>query len=63
MGEQLVKIFNYVEEKGGRRAMFRIALKAAVLPKSASRIPDSTENIEKVVAAAKEVLGVDTIPI
>ena len=63
MGEKLVKIFKYIEEKGGRRAMFRTALKAAILPKRAERSPDSPENIEKLVSAAKIVLGVDYIPV
>ena len=63
MGDKLVKIFDYVKEKGGRRAMFRTALKAAILPKIAVRAPDSPENIEKLTEAAKIVLGVDEIPV
>ena len=63
MGDKLVKIFDYVKEKGGRRAMFRTALKAAILPKRAVSAPDSPENIEKLTGAAKIVLGVDDIPV
>ena len=63
MGTQLVKIFDYVKEKGGRRAMFRTALKAAILPKRAISAPDSPENIEKLTEAAKIVLGVSDIPV
>ncbi len=63
MGEKLMKIFQYVQEKGGRRAKFRTALKAAMLPKIAERAPDSPENIEKLTQAAKVVLGVDNIPV
>lgn len=63
MGQKLMKIFEYVQEKGGRRAMFRTALKAAMLPKIAERAPDTPENIEKLTQAAKVVLGVDSIPV
>lgn len=63
MGEILLKIFDFVKEKGGRRAMFRTALKAAMLPRIAARALDSPENIEKITQAAKIVLGVDEIPI
>lgn len=59
MGQKLVQLFKFAEDKGGMTAKMRVAMKAVIPSNKAEELPDNDDNIKKVKAAIKEILGVD----
>jgi len=59
MGAKLVKMIEFAEKEGGAMAKARVVMKSGISDSKAAAEPDSTENIEKLKAAIKEVVGKD----
>lgn len=61
MAEKIVKYFDMVvASKDGIKNSMRLAMKTGFSSKKAAEVPDSKENLDKVYAAIKEILGADT---
>lgn len=59
MGARLVKAFEIAKDAGGIQATMRLAMKSAMSSNKAESAPDSPENLQKMKAALKEVIGKD----
>jgi len=59
MGAKLQKAFEMAKEAGGLPAQMRLAMKSGMSSDKALTLPDNPENIKKMEAAFKEVLGKD----
>jgi len=59
MGKRLQKAFDAAKGAGGVQSQMRLAMKAGMSSDKAAAAPDSAENIQKVQAAFKTVMGKD----
>ena len=59
MGAKLLKAFDSAKQEGGLQAQMRLAMKSGMSSQKAAEEPDSPENLQKMEAALKEVLGKD----
>lgn len=59
MGEKLTKGFDAVKKEGGLKLAMRLAMKSGMSEQKAASEPDSPENVAKMEAALKEVIGKD----
>jgi hypothetical protein len=59
MGVKLKKGFEIVMKEGGLQAQMRLAMKSGMSSEKAGTLPDSPDNISKMEAALKTVLGKD----
>ena len=59
MGKELVKIFDAVAKSGGLTERMRISMAANIPSTKAAEMPDTPENINKLKAAYRQVLGKD----
>jgi hypothetical protein len=57
MGAKLQKAFEMAKEAGGLQIQMRLAMKSGMSSEKAASVPDSPENIQKMEAAFKEVVG------
>lgn len=62
MGFILEEYFQYANEKGGALLRMKIAVKTGITNSTASVLPDSGENIEKIKSALHELLPGEPIP-
>ena len=59
MGAKLQKAFEMAKEAGGLPIQMRLAMKSGMSSDKAAGLPDSPENIKKLEAVFKEVVGKD----
>jgi hypothetical protein len=59
MGAKLAKALEMAKAAGGLQAQMRLAMKSGMSSDKAAALPDSPENIQKMEAAYKEVVGKD----
>ena len=57
MGAKLQKAFQMAKEADGLQAEMRLAMKSGMSSQKAASEPDSPENIQKMEAALKDVIG------
>jgi hypothetical protein len=57
MGAKMVNGFSMAQKEGGIKAAMRLAMKVGISNDKAAGAPDSPENIQKMEAALKEILG------
>ncbi len=57
MGAKMVKGFDAAQKEGGIKAAMRLAMKVGFSNDKAAGAQDSPENIQKMEAALKEILG------
>ena len=59
MGKQLAKIYDVVAEKSGLDARMRLSSETGISKRKAEEAEDSPELLEKVKAAASQLIGTD----
>jgi hypothetical protein len=59
MGAKLQKAFQLAKDAAGLQGQMRLAMKAGMTTEKAAGIPDSPENLKKMQAVLKEVIGKD----
>jgi hypothetical protein len=57
MGAKMVSGFDMAQKEGGIKAAMRLAMKVGFSNDKASGVQDSPENVQKMEAALKEILG------
>ncbi len=57
MGATLQKAFELAKQTGGLQMQLRLSMKSGLSSEKASTVPDSPENVKKLEAALKEILG------
>ncbi|MBN2723097.1 MAG: hypothetical protein JXR95_03390 [Deltaproteobacteria bacterium] len=57
MGTKLKTLYDFVIQNGGMQERMRVAMKSGISSSKAPDLPDTPENISKLKAAIKEVMG------
>jgi len=62
MGDRILKYYDYAMQKGGITLQMRLALKTGVSSQEAKTAPDSSEKVQILHAALRELLNDPNLP-